>query len=75
LRCGDGSFYTGAAKDLERRLAQHQEGTASKYTRAHLPVELIWKRRAPSWSAALREERRIKSLRRAEKERLVRGRR
>ena len=73
LRCGDGSLYTGAAKDLTKRLEQHQAGRASRYTRAHLPVTLVWMRRVRSWSAALRQELRIKALRRAEKEALVRG--
>ena len=71
LRCGDGSLYTGIAKDLQRRLEQHQSGVASKYTRSHLPVELVWKRRVLSWSRALQEEHRIKTLTRDEKERLV----
>jgi putative endonuclease len=71
LRCGDGSFYTGIAKDLARRLEQHQRGTASKYTRSHSPVALVWQRRVLSWSRALREEHRIKSLTRAAKEQLV----
>ena len=73
LRCGDGSFYTGAAKDLTRRLGQHQSGQASRYTRARLPVALVWKRRVATWSRALRHEIRIKALPRAEKERLVAG--
>jgi predicted GIY-YIG superfamily endonuclease len=59
LRCGDGSLYAGIAKDLERRIAQHGRGAASKYTRSHLPVTLVWKRRVLSWSRALKEERRI----------------
>jgi putative endonuclease len=72
LRCGDGSLYTGVAKDPHRRLAQHAAGTASRYTRAHLPVRLVWTRRVSSWSLALSEEHRIKSLSRAEKLALVR---
>jgi predicted GIY-YIG superfamily endonuclease len=71
LRCGDGSLYTGIAKDLARRLEQHQLGTASKYTRSHLPVTLVWQRRVMTWSRALQEELRIKALTRAEKEELV----
>ena len=71
LRCRDGSLYTGAAKDVERRLGQHLAGRASRYTRARLPVALVWRRRVRSWSAALREEARIKRLRKAEKEALV----
>ena len=40
LRCADGSLYTGITVDLKSRLAAHNAGTASKYTRAHGPVEL-----------------------------------
>jgi predicted GIY-YIG superfamily endonuclease len=71
LRCGDGSLYTGIAKDIDRRLEQHRLGIASKYTRSHLPVTLVWKRRVMTWSRALQEELRIKALTRAEKEALV----
>jgi putative endonuclease len=71
LRCGDGSLYAGSAKDLPRRLAQHAVGQASRYTRAHLPVTLAWSRRVRTWSLALREEARIKRLRRDEKDALV----
>jgi putative endonuclease len=71
LRCGDGSLYTGMAKDLAARLRQHQAGRASRYTRARLPVTLVWWRETTNWSEALREERRIKRLRRREKEMLV----
>lgn len=73
LRCGDGSLYTGIAKDLARRLAEHQAGRASRYTRSRRPVALAWSREVGSWSAALREEIRIKALRRRQKEELVAG--
>lgn len=72
LRCGDGSLYTGITLDLERRLAQHRAGRASRYTRSRQPVELVWSREVETWSAALREEVRIKRLSRAGKEALVR---
>jgi putative endonuclease len=73
LRCGDGSLYTGIALDLQRRLAQHRAGRASRYTRSRLPVEIVWFQEVGSWSAALREEVRIKRLSRAGKEALVSG--
>ena len=73
LRCNDGSLYTGAAKDLTRRLVQHAAGRASRYTRARLPLTLVWSRRVRTWSDALRAEHWIKTLRRAEKDALVRG--
>jgi len=71
LRCGDGTLYTGIAKDLTKRLAQHLAGRASRYTRARLPVVLVWSQEVESWSAALREEIRIKALPRNRKEALL----
>lgn len=71
LRCGDGSLYTGIAKDLDRRLEQHRAGRASRYTRSHQPVALVWKRKVRSWRLALREERRIKAMRKEKKEAMV----
>ncbi|MFB1083484.1 GIY-YIG nuclease family protein [Jeotgalibacillus sp. JSM ZJ347] len=41
LKCKDGSYYGGYTIDLERRLSQHNGGTASKYTRTRRPVEMI----------------------------------
>jgi len=71
LRCRDGSLYTGIAKDLARRLGQHEKGRASRYTRARLPVELAWTVEVDDWGMALREESRIKKLKRRDKEALV----
>ena len=73
LRCADGTLYCGWTNDLDRRLAAHQAGTASRYTRTRLPVELAWSRPVGSRSAAMREEARIKRLPRAAKDELVRG--
>jgi predicted GIY-YIG superfamily endonuclease len=71
LRCGDGSLYTGIAKDLARRLAQHEAGLAARYTRSRLPVALVWSCEIETWGDALREEIRIKALPRAKKEALL----
>ena len=71
LRCNDGSLYAGAALVLERRLREHASGKASRYTRSRLPVALAWSAEVATWSEALREERRVRTLRRAAKEALV----
>lgn len=73
LRCGDGSLYTGVAKDVSARLKQHQEGKGARYTRAHLPVTLAWSVECATWSEGLKEEFRIKRLNREAKEKLVNG--
>jgi putative endonuclease len=67
LRCRDGSLYTGWTVDLERRLARHQAGVASRYTASRLPVDLELAIPMPDRSAARREEARIKGLSRADK--------
>jgi putative endonuclease len=62
LRCADGTLYCGWSTDPERRLRQHQAGTASRYTRTRRPVELVYSREFASRSEAMREEIRIKRL-------------
>jgi putative endonuclease len=73
LRCADRSLYTGVTTDLERRVREHDRGTASRYTRARLPVELVHVEHAASRSEALRREVRIKRLPRAGKLSLIAG--
>jgi predicted GIY-YIG superfamily endonuclease len=67
LRCGDGSLYTGWTNDLDRRLARHADGKASRYTASRLPVELAVAWVMPDRGSAMREEARIKRLPRAAK--------
>ena len=71
LRCRDGSLYTGWTIDLERRLARHRAGRASRYTASRLPVELELALPMPDRTAARREEARIKRLSRPAKLALV----
>ena len=67
LRCADESLYCGWTTDVERRVAAHGAGTASRYTRSRLPVELAAVIPVADRSAALKEEARIKRLPRSEK--------
>lgn len=73
LRCRDGSLYTGWTVDLERRLARHRAGVASRYTASRLPVDLAVAIPMTDRTAARREEARIKRLSRGEKLALVRA--
>ena len=73
LRCVDGSLYCGWTDDVERRLAAHRAGKASRYTRSRLPVELAWVTEVADRSAAMREEARIKRLPRSAKLALLAG--
>lgn len=73
LQCADGSLYTGVARDLERRLLQHNGDCTggAKYTRTRRPVRLAWSDTVPDRSAALQREAAIKRLSRDEKLRLI----
>ena len=71
LRCADDTLYCGWTTDLQRRLAAHSSGTASRYTRSRRPVELALVIPVADRSAALREEARIKRLPRTAKLELI----
>jgi putative endonuclease len=69
LECADGTFYCGIAKDLERRLAEHNGALPSgaRYTRWRRPVRLLASKCCIGRGAALKLERAVKSLPRQEK--------
>ena len=71
LRCADGSLYCGWTNDPKKRLAAHNAGIASKYTRARLPVKMVYAERHDTKQEAMRREYRIKRLSREEKEALI----
>ena len=67
LECADGTLYTGITNNLEKRLAAHASGTASKCTRSRLPVKLVFAQDMPDRAAASRREIEIKRLPRSAK--------
>jgi len=71
LRCCDNTYYTGYTVDIDRRLQEHQDGLASKYTRGRTPVTLVYLEGVSSKGAALKRELEIKGLSRAAKQRLI----
>lgn len=67
LRCGDGSFYAGIARDVALRLAQHGAGRGAKYTRGRGPLTLMATYLCLSKGRALRLEYALKQLSKAQK--------
>lgn len=73
VECADGTYYTGIATDVQRRLLEHNgaKGKGARYTSARSPVTLVYEVRCASRSAALKEEHRIKQLTRGQKLSLI----
>ncbi len=71
LLCADGTYYTGWSTDPIRRERQHNHGAGSRYTRARLPVKLVYVEIQPDRSTAMKRERSIKKLSHKAKSNLV----
>lgn len=73
LECADGSIYTGITNDLKRRLLQHQNGKASRYTRSRGAVKMLYTEKSKNKSAALKREMEIKKWPRVKKLELIKS--
>ena len=73
LRCADGSLYCGWTLDVDKRVAVHNTGRASRYTARRLPVALAAAWELESERAARSLEWRIKQLTREQKLALLAG--
>lgn len=71
IRCADGSFYCGYTTDVEKRFEKHKSGKGAKYTRSHLPLEIVYIEEFESKSDALKRECEIKSMTRSQKKKLI----
>jgi putative endonuclease len=71
LRCSNQSYYTGYTDNLEKRFHEHLTGKGSKYTRSFKPLEIAQQWEIDDKIKAMRLERYIKSLSKAQKEMLV----
>jgi putative endonuclease len=71
LACADDTLYTGWTTDLERRLRAHESGKGSRYTRARLPVTLVYQEEYATSREAKRQEAAIRRLPRQKKLELI----
>ena len=75
LRCEDNSVYTGITTSIERRMSEHFSGgkMCAKYTLRHTPIKLeaVW--RSENKSLASKLEYAIKTLKKVEKEELIKN--
>lgn len=73
LECADNSLYTGWTNNLEKRLTTHSNGKGAKYTRARLPVKLVYFEEFEDKISAQKREYQIKKLSREKKKNLIAG--
>ena len=67
LKCADNSLYTGWTNNLDKRIKAHAEGKGAKYTKARLPIELVYFEEYQDKREAMKREYAIKQLKRKEK--------
>ena len=75
VRCADGSFYIGYARDPRARVRMHNTGKGAKYTAGRRPVRLVYSEACATLSDALKREYELKQWPRAKKQQLIRQRR
>ena len=71
VRCGDGTLYTGYARDPKTRVKVHNSGRGARYTAGRRPVRLVYSESFESVGDALRREHALKRRSRAQKEALI----
>ena len=70
--CSDGTYYTGIALDVEKRILEHNTSAkGARYTRSRRPVTLVYQETCPDKSGALKREYAVKQMTKAQKTALI----
>jgi len=67
LECADGSLYVGSTRNLEHRVAQHNDGVGALYTRTRRPVRLLYFEHFARVDEAYRREKQVQGWGRAKR--------
>ena len=73
LECFDETYYVGSTKDLEKRLAEHQNGEGANYTKKRLPVKLLYYEEYDRIDVAFQREKQVQGWSRLKKQALING--
>ena len=74
VECSDKTLYTGIAKDLQKRIIEHNESDkGAKYTKVRRPVKLVYSESSQDRSSASKREYAIKQLTREQKLLLIKS--
>jgi predicted GIY-YIG superfamily endonuclease len=75
VECRDKTLYVGSAKDVEKRIKDHNTTNQCKYTRGRKPVKLQYKEKCRDYGAARKREAALKKLTRKDKLELINSKR
>jgi putative endonuclease len=73
LECGNGTYYTGSTRNLDRRLEQHQSGEGAIHTQMHQPVKLVYTEEFTRIDFAFFREKQVQNWSHAKKKALIEG--
>ncbi len=74
VKCRDSKYYTGTTRDtLERRIAEHNNGTFEGFASHRRPVTLVYSEYFDQITDAIAAERQLKGWSRSKKEALIEG--
>ena len=71
LECAGGRLYTGITLDLAARFRAHTAGKGARFTRSYPPQRIVFTRRFPNRSEALKAEYAIKKMSAAAKREMI----
>ncbi|WP_426431395.1 GYDIA family GHMP kinase [Winogradskyella sp. HB-48] len=73
LECSDGSYYTGSTIDIEKSVAEHNDGKGANHTKKRLPVKLKYIEEFQRIDDAFYREKQIQGWSKAKKEALIKN--
>ncbi len=71
LECGDGTYYTGSTKNLEKRLLEHGNSMGANYTKKKQPLKLVYFEEYPRIDEAFHREKQVQGWSHAKKKALI----
>ena len=67
IKCRDSKLYVGIAKDVQRRVEEHNRGIACRFTKYRCPVKLLWSENFSDYKSAYQREKELKGFSRKKK--------
>ena len=71
LECADGTYYTGSARDLEKRIWEHENFLGANYTKKKHPVRLVYHEEFCRIDEAFYREKQVQGWSHAKKKALI----